>query len=268
MVKESSLLQVAIMAAIEAGKAILEIYTTDFDVVLKPDHSPITKADKIANALIFKHLKSTHIPIISEESQQQPFSERQHWDTCWIVDPLDGTKEFINRNGDFTVNIALVKQQKPVLGVIYIPVTQTLYFTAADAQSVCKHQLKTTIFSAESILKAAFEVKPCFVGDTLKILASRSHLNKETERYIETLKESGEVRIVQRGSSLKFCSIVEGEGHVYPRFSPTMEWDTAAGHALCSAVGIEVINQETEKPLLYNKENLYNPNFVVSTLPL
>lgn len=263
--KRTSALRTAIRAAIEAGSAILDIYNAGFEVRYKEDASPITIADKTANELIIKHLKTTNIPIISEESKQLPFSERRRWDSCWIVDPLDGTKEFINRNGDFTVNIALVVKQQPVLGVIYIPVTQILYFTAADTQSVFKHQLDDTTISVEVIQNAAVAVQPQVVGGTLKILASRSHLNKETKLYIEGLMKAREVRVIYRGSSLKFCFIAEGQGHVYPRFAPTMEWDTAAGHALCKAVGVEVINQETQQPLEYNKENLYNPNFVVRT---
>ena len=262
----TSLLHIAIKAAIEAGAAIMDIYNTNFEVAVKKDDSPITLADETANSIINSYLEKTEIPIISEENREQPYEEREHWETCWIVDPLDGTKEFVKHNGDFTVNIALLRERKPYLGVIYIPVTQTLYFTSEDAQNTLKYVLEDLMLPVSQIIAGALIIRPSKSVEPIHILASRSHLNQETEDYISKIKQGSEVAIVHRGSSLKFCSIAEGEGHVYPRFAPTMEWDTAAGHAICKAVGVEVIDQVTLKPLAYNKEILLNPNFVVSVL--
>ncbi len=255
---------IAIQASIEAGKAILEVYSKPIEVEIKGDDSPLTQADKNANDIINGYLKSTSIPIISEENKQLDYSERKDWKQCWIVDPLDGTKEFIKRNGEFTVNIALVENGNPLLGVIYVPVSKDLYFTSEDAKAF-KITLENEDASVEFILENASEIKPeTTTPSVVKIVGSRSHLNDDTKNFISEIEKKNSVEIVSKGSSLKFCLVAEGRANIYPRYAPTMEWDTAAGQAICQAAGVKVINNEDQKPLRYNKENLLNPYFLVS----
>tara|TARA_B100000949_G_C14279215_1_gene451058 strand:+ start:1022 stop:1807 length:786 start_codon:yes stop_codon:yes gene_type:complete len=258
----NTLLSVAIKAALAAGTEILMVYDTNFDVEQKKDDSPLTQADKNANEVINGYLKSTEIPIISEENRQLDYAERKDWSRCWIVDPLDGTKEFIKRNGEFTINIALVENGNPVLGVIYVPVSKELYFTSADGKTSKKIIISSENDPVEEILKNAKEIKPS-KASVVKIVGSRSHLNEETKNFIAEIAKQNEVEIVSKGSSLKFCLVAEGLAQLYPRFAPTMEWDTAAGHAICNAVGVSVIDQTTEKNMQYNKPNLLNNYFLV-----
>lgn len=257
-----SLLTIAIKAALEAGAEILKIYKTDFQVETKEDNSPLTEADNYANDVINTYLKTTGIPIISEENRQLAFKERENWTRCWIVDPLDGTKEFIKRNGEFTVNIALVDNGFPVLGVIYVPVSKELYFTSENGKSSKKITLSSEEVSVKEILKNAKIINPSKITSEVKIVNSRSHLSDETKSFISEIEKENFVEVVSRGSSLKFCLLAEGLAHIYPRFAPTMEWDTAAGHAICKAVGISVIDQTTGREMQYNKPNLLNHNFV------
>ena len=258
-------LQIAIEASLKAGEAIMKVYDTSFDVEIKDDKSPLTEADKKANDIINTFLKPTPIPIISEENKQIDYSTRKEWETCWIVDPVDGTKEFIKRNGEFTVNIALVKNGKPELGVIYVPASKTLYFADVIKQQAYKANLNDHITPLEEVLDCALNLQTKETCNLIEVVGSRSHMSQETMDFVEELKASGkEVEIVSKGSSLKFCLIAEGNADIYPRFAPTMEWDTAAGQAICNAVGVDVISKETEQPLLYNKENLLNPWFLVS----
>jgi 3'(2'), 5'-bisphosphate nucleotidase len=258
-------LTVAIQAAIDAGEAIMDVYATNFDIEIKGDESPLTQADKNANQVINSYLLKTGIPIISEENKQLDFEERKAWDTCWIVDPLDGTKEFIKRNGEFTVNIALVTNGNPILGVIYIPVSKTLYFTGADRSSSYKIVLGEEKVTDDYIFANATEIIPASTEDAvIKIVGSRSHLNDATTNFISEIEKSNKVEIVSKGSSLKFCLVAEGQAHLYPRYAPTMEWDTAAGQAICQVAGVKVIDNTTQQALRYNKENLLNPYFLVT----
>ncbi|MAB37572.1 MAG: 3'(2'),5'-bisphosphate nucleotidase [Aequorivita sp.] len=261
----NTLVRTAIKAALSAGTEILKIYDTNFDVEHKNDDSPLTQADKNANEVINEYLKPTQIPIISEENRQLDYAERKDWNRCWIVDPLDGTKEFIKRNGEFTVNIALVEKGNPVLGVIYVPVSKELYFTSSDGKTSKKIVITSENDSVEEILKNAKEIKPS-KASVVKIVGSRSHLNEDTKNFIAEIAKQNEVEIVSKGSSLKFCLVAEGLAQLYPRFAPTMEWDTAAGHAICNAVGISVIDQTTGKNMQYNKPNLLNNYFLVKVL--
>lgn len=256
----SPLLKIAIEASIDAGKEILKIYNTDFSVEVKTDESPLTLADKNANDVINSFLENTEIPIISEENKQIDYSERKDWDNCWIVDPLDGTKEFVKKNGEFTVNIALVENGVPKMGVIYVPVTKELYY-AEGLNAYKSSPVESNDF--DFILNNAKPLKPTSLSEPIKIVGSRSHLNDDTKAYISEIENSNKVEIVSKGSSLKFCLVAEGNAHIYPRFAPTMEWDTAAGQAICEAVGVSVIDQNTNKPLKYNKQNLLNPHFLV-----
>lgn len=257
-----SLLTIAIKAALVAGAEILKIYETDFNVETKDDASPLTQADKNANTAIMKYLFTTDIPIISEENRQLDYEERKDWKRCWIVDPLDGTKEFIKRNGEFTVNIALVENGAPILGVIYVPVSKELYYTSETGKESRKVIISSEEDSVKEIFAKAEAIKPSAITSEVKIVGSRSHLNKATEDFISEVKKKHKVEIVSKGSSLKFCLLAEGLAHLYPRYAPTMEWDTAAGHAICKAVGISVIDQTTGNEMIYNKPNLLNNYFV------
>src|SRR5690554_3965592 len=255
-----SYLSVAIEAALKAGTSILKVYETDFDVEIKGDKSPLTLADNHANDVINSFFGPTEIPIISEENKQLPFSDRKDWNRCWIVDPLDGTKEFLKRNGEFTVNIALIEKGVPVLGVIYVPVSKTLYFTA-DSHTSKKIVLTSQDSPIDNILEQAEEILPQPINGIVKIVGSRSHLNDDTARFISEIEKESKVEIVSMGSSLKFCMVAEGLAHIYPRYAPTMEWDTAAGDAICRAVGLQVVDQATGAALKYNKPNLLNNYF-------
>jgi 3'(2'), 5'-bisphosphate nucleotidase len=259
-------LQIAIKASLDAGEAIMKIYDTAFNVEYKDDKSPLTEADKKANTIINSYLIKTEFPIISEENKQIEYSKRKQWHTCWVVDPVDGTKEFIKRNGEFTVNIALVKHGKPIIGVIYVPATKVLYFADVNTNKGYKVELNSHKTSIEEVLEKTMLLQPKPTNpNPVQVVGSRSHMSQETLDFIEGLKTKGNaVEIVSKGSSLKFCLIAEGNADVYPRFAPTMEWDTAAGQAICNAVGVDVISKDTNQPLLYNKENLLNPWFLVS----
>jgi len=257
---------IAISAAIEAGKEIINVYNGEFDVELKEDASPLTIADKKANHIINQYLVKTAIPIISEENAQIDYKIRKDWNICWIVDPLDGTKEFIKRNDEFTVNIALVDSGKPMLGVIFVPVSKELYFADVKKMETRYVRLSTFEDSIEDIIQSSIKIgKYKNPMDEVRVVGSRSHMNKETADFVEGLKkEYKKVEIITKGSSLKFCLVAMGKADIYPRFAPTMEWDTAAAQAICEALGIKVISQETNDSLLYNKENLLNPWFLVS----
>ncbi|MHA6280375.1 3'(2'),5'-bisphosphate nucleotidase CysQ [Salinimicrobium sp. CAU 1759] len=259
-------LRTAIEAAIAAGKEIMKVYLKeDFQVEIKSDESPLTIADKRANDIINEFLRSTGIPIISEENVELSYEERKQWKECWIVDPLDGTKEFIKRNGEFTVNIALVSEGIPQLGVIFAPALDLLYFTLVLDRKAYKNSVPSGALDVDYLLKSAKEIRPVTKSKHIKVIGSRSHMNQETLNFIEELKKAEqEVQVVSRGSSLKFCLLAEGEAHYYPRFGPTMEWDTAAGQAICEAVGFSCKFNDSGKSITYNRENLRNDNFVVS----
>ncbi len=259
-------LQIAIKASLEAGRAIMQVYDTDFNVEYKDDKSPLTEADKKANKIINSYLIPTQIPIISEENKQIDYGIRKNWKTCWIVDPVDGTKEFIKRNGEFTVNIALVTNGKPDLGVIYVPAAKVIYFADVIKRAAYKTTLNSHDVSVDTVIQMASILQPKKPNsNSVQVVGSRSHMSIETLNYVEKLKKSGKkVEIVSKGSSLKFCLVAEGNADVYPRFAPTMEWDTAAGQAICNAVEIEVISNKSNKPLQYNKEDLLNPWFLVT----
>ncbi len=260
-------LKIAIQAAVHGGAEIMKIYQTDdFGVEMKEDNSPLTLADKKCNDIINSYLINTKFPIISEENKQLDFVDRKNWKTCWIVDPLDGTKEFVKRNGEFTVNIALVKNGKPQLGVIYVPDTKELYFADVDVKKAAKVILSKHEVHVEELNLNSNLIHPKKIDKKLaKVVGSRSHMSDATQEFVDSLQSDyEEVEIVSKGSSLKFCLVAEGKADIYPRFAPTMEWDTAAGQAICEAVGLKVISKETNKPLLYNKENLLNPWFKVN----
>ncbi len=243
----------AVQAAEEASKVILEVYNSpDFEAEVKGDNSPLTLADKKGHAVIALILEATGIPVLSEEGKHLPYEERKSWDYFWMVDPLDGTKEFIKRNGEFTVNIALIKKNTPVLGVVAVPVTgEVFYASAGNGAFVKKGSLVTTLPKRRN-----WDLSQ----QGLRVVASRSHMNDETQRFIDSLNQPV---LVSKGSSLKFMLLAEGKADVYPRFAPTMEWDTAAAHAIVNETGLKVLRQGTEMELIYNKEDLLNPYFLV-----
>lgn len=258
-------LKTAIEAALKAGKAVMQVYNTVFEVEVKADNSPITQADQQANTIINSFLEPTKTPIISEENKQTAFSIRKDWTKCWIIDPVDGTKEFVKKNDEFTINIALIINGNPQLGVVYAPALKALYFADCTTKKAYKINLESLDINIDDVLKKAKPIQPNLsIKKTIKVLASRSHINKKTIAFIEALKEKGfTVEVDSVGSSLKFCLIAEGLAHVYPRFGPTMEWDSAAGHAICNAVDIEVFSAKNKNALSYNKQNLLNPDFLV-----
>ena len=258
------LLTTAIEAALEAGKVILEIYKSDdFEVEIKGDNSPLTKADKASHNTLVSYLEKTGVPILSEEGKEIPFKERKDWKQLWILDPIDGTKEFIKRNGEFTVNIALVAEQRTVLGVIFVPALGDLYFSTLALGSF-KINIDLKSYSIENILETADKLPLEREDKTFTIVASRSHMSAETEGYVTEMKaKHGTVNLISKGSSLKLCMVAEGQADCYPRFAPTMEWDTAAGQAICEHAGFKVIDWNTKKDMLYNREKLLNNWFLV-----
>ena len=258
------LLEIAKQAALEAGAEIMKIYTDpaqDFGVEKKSDNSPLTLADKAAHLCILRYLDETGIPILSEEGQHLPFEERKEWNRMWVVDPLDGTKEFIKKNREFTVNIALVENGTPVLGVIYIPVTDILYYGIVG-EGAWKETPSTPPSMGRTKENLPIDGK---VGRwSFVVVVSRSHMSPETEEYISQLRKNHDkIQLISSGSSIKICLVAEGTADSYPRFAPTMEWDTAAGDAIARAAGRQVVNIQTSQPLLYNKEDLHNPWFLV-----
>ena len=259
-------INLAIKAAIEAGREILNIYNSpdeDFSIELKKDNSPLTKADKASHEIIIAILSETGFPVLSEEGKNIAYNERKKWSTFWLIDPLDGTKEFIKRNGEFTVNIALINNGSPVLGVIYIPVIKTIYLGGLNVGAWKKENVKiNTVF--DEMKKEGAKLPLQLKKRRYTIVGSRSHMNDETKNYINELRrEHPGLDMVTSGSSVKICMVAEGLADEYPRFGPTMEWDTAAGHAIANAAGKKIWLTDFSNELSYNKDNLLNPFFIV-----
>lgn len=257
--------------ALQAGRAIMDIYARpeeSWEVERKADNSPLTLADRESHRIIARTLEPTDIPLLSEEGAHLSYEMRRKWHRLWVVDPLDGTKEFLKRNGEFTVNIALVEDGVPVMGVIFAPALLRLWWGAkgmgAFTASVSEGQNvegKPVYVVGES---QNLPLKERMCGQPCRVVASRSHLSPETEVFIDSLRQKyGEVQTVSAGSSLKLCLVADGNADIYPRLAPTMEWDTAAGHAIALAAGCTVTDAATGQPLLYNKEDLHNPFFIV-----
>ena len=260
--------------AIQAGKAILDIYhSDDFNIEAKGDGSPLTKADKAANEIIVTQLQELfpEIPILSEEGRDIPFSERKNWQRFFLVDPLDGTKEFIKQNGEFTVNIALIENGHPIAGVVYAPVLNALYASEKQTNNHWLLEINTANDQPQDESPTGSETNLHIAENTPKpfsIVASRSHNNEQTQEFIADMEEKHKsIEIVSMGSSLKLCLVAEGKADVYPRLGPTMEWDTAAAHAIALAANCSVLEYDTQQPLTYNKENLLNPHFIVTRNP-
>jgi len=263
----NNLISTAIKAAVKAGRAVMHIYADSADgltVERKEDNSPVTIADMTSHNIIAEILGPTNLPVLSEEGKQIRWEVRQQWKSFWLVDPLDGTKEFIKRNGEFTVNIALIEDNKPVSGVIYIPVTATLYAGITSEDSWKLEDVSGEEVSFEE-MKTRGKKLPCReLPETFTVLESRSHRNHKTKRYIERLQMSeNPVDVLPVGSSIKLCMVAEGSAHEYRRHGPTMEWDTAAGHAIANAAGKKMMLTDRSGELTYNKKNLVNPDFII-----
>ena len=254
MSKYSKELEIAVSAALEAGDEIMDVYnnTEDINYEKKSDDSPLTIADKRSHNKIVSYLEETGINVISEESKSIEYNERRNWEEYWLVDPLDGTKEFIKKNGEFTVNIALIKNNKPHLGIVYCPTQKTLYYNDHEKNVYKKVGENITNLNKRNSVNESTE--------GLRVVVSRSHMSKETSEYVSKLIKP---KLISCGSSLKFLYIADNKADIYPRFGPTMEWDTGAAHSILNALDIQVINLETGRELSYNKENLLNPHFII-----
>ncbi len=258
-------LEIAIHAALQAGEKIRTIYREEeHGVSYKTDNSPLTRADSAAHDCIASYLAETKIPLLSEEdARNHGFEERKNWSRCWIVDPLDGTKEFIKRNGEFTVNIALAANGVPMLGVIYAPILDVLYFAEKDAGAFLIRNTKDDAYSSEMMRAKAISLPLQPLPQICTVVGSRSHASSETDAFVEQLRTGfGTVDFIAAGSSLKFGLIAEGKAHVYPRFAPTMEWDTAAGQIIVAESGGNMIDYHAKKPMTYNREELRNDWFL------
>ena len=251
MMDIQNLLKISKRAALLAGDAIMKVYQQgDFNISIKSDDSPLTEADRLAHEIIMDHLNETSLPIISEEGEQVAYNVRKNWDYYWLVDPLDGTKEFINRNGEFTVNIALIHDRNPILGVVYVPLSNDLYW-AISSQGA---------FALNGNSNEYRSLKVSILSDKVtNVLCSRSHMNLETQDYIDDMINP---KVTKMGSSLKFINIADGKADIYPKFGTTMEWDTAAAQIILEEAGgkVEKLNRKRER-LLYNKISLENPAF-------
>lgn len=255
--------ELSVLASINAGAKILEVYANTIEVNYKEDQSPLTLADHLAHNAIVDVLASSGFPILSEEGNHYSYDVRSKWNTYWLIDPLDGTKEFIKRNGEFTVNIALIHDGRPIWGVVYAPVLRTIYWGGQDSGSI-KAENVSQNDSLEDLEARAVRIRAVGEASPYVIVGSRSHSSRETEKFVEeTKREKGEIEFVSMGSSLKICLVAEGKAQIYPRFAPTMEWDTAAGHAVAVGAGCRIFEPETYEDLKYNKENLLNPWFIV-----
>nr|WP_215224857.1 3'(2'),5'-bisphosphate nucleotidase CysQ [Echinicola shivajiensis] len=243
------LTQIAVRAAKAAGEEIMKVYqSADFGLEYKADVSPLTKADKAAHKVIMEELERTGIPVLSEEGRDIPYEERKSWEYFWMVDPLDGTKEFVKRNGEFTVNIALIHKGMPIIGVLYAPVLKWMYW-GNSIEGAWKQEGENMPSKLE--LDKEAEVKT--------IVVSLSHQSQETKAFLEDYPD---VDVINMGSSLKFMLLAENKAQIYPRFAPTMEWDTAAAHAILLSLGADVCRIPEKDSLVYNKENLLNPFFI------
>lgn len=246
-----------IESARAAGEAILAIYkTANLEIEEKGDGSPLTKADRVAHTIIQRALEKTGLPILSEEGRDVSFAERKKWKKFWMVDPLDGTKEFIKMNGEFTVNIALIENGRPTYGIVHVPVSGETFYGGQDEEAVkIKDKQKFNLNRKSNATSLAEMMKT----KTIKVVASRSYLNTETKLFLAKLDN---VQTVAMGSSLKFLAIADAKAEMYPRFAPTMEWDTAASHAILNSLGYKIYQKQSNYELIYNKKNLLNPHFI------
>lgn len=253
-------LSTGLKAAVEAAEAIMEIYNTPYDKQLKQDGSPVTEADLISSSIIHNHLIPTGLPITGEEAPKVNYNIRKEWGLHWCVDPLDGTKEFIRKNGEFVVCIALIQHQHPILGIIASPVAKKMLVGGKTLNGAY-----TLNFNEVSLTKKWKKLPPLSpLNNPLVVISSRSHRDEKSQHFIKTLEQQKlNITTAQMGSALKFFDLAQGKIDIYPRFAPTMEWDIAAGHAIYEVLGGKIIAVDTNQPLKYNKENLVNPHFII-----
>jgi len=259
--------KLAVDAAVEGGIKIMEVYNSaKINVMLKKDFSPLTEADLKSNEIIGNHLVKSKLPVLSEEERNITYEKRKDWDIFWLVDPLDGTKEFIKRKGEFTVNIALIEKNVPAFGVIYAPFPRNLYFSVPGEGSYKISEVSYDSVKNKSLkylIKMATPLPLSVKRDRFTVIGSRSHMSIKTKIYLKKLKKQyRDLKIIQIGSSLKLCLIAEGGIDIYPRFSPSMEWDIAAGHAIIEGAGFKIYEIKNKNPLIYNKKDLRNPPFI------
>lgn len=251
--------RIAIDAAFNAAKVIMEIYQESISPSLKLDGSPVTKADLASSQIIHSLLAKTGIPVTGEEVEKEPFETRKNWKECWCVDPLDGTKEFIKKNGEFVISIGLIKENRPVFGILASPVAQKILIGGSDIGAA--YLFKFCQLDRPERWRELSRLEE--LNSPLVIVSSRSHYSGDLLKLVELIQEQhGIIAPAQMGSALKFFDLALGKADLYPRFAPTMEWDIAAGQAIYEVLGGEVIAVETGKPLTYNKENLKNPYFI------
>ncbi len=238
----------------KAGEAILAVYGSPTCADHKADKSPVTAADRLSHEIVSAYLQGQYpFPVLSEEGKDIAFDERKGWDVFWLLDPLDGTKEFMNRNGEFTVNVALIQRGMPVMGAVYVPVTKVLYY-AIKGEGAYR-------IENDRALRLPLKVR----RNGFTVVGSRSHTSREFDEYLQALGvRHSDLSIVSAGSSLKFCLVAEGLADLYPRLGPTMEWDTAAGQAIVEEAGGRVVDAGSGKPLTYNKADLKNPHFIAT----
>jgi 3'(2'), 5'-bisphosphate nucleotidase len=262
------LLKLAVSAALKAGDKVLHIYNTDFYVETKSDNTPVTLADKTSGKCITDILSVSGIPVISEEEHVADYSIRKNWKYVWIVDPLDGTKEYVKRNGEFAINIALVENERPVIGVIYAPVFHDIYFASIDSGSfkITQNDIIVELTKQnlpDNLFEYAKKLPSQKLPENYTVVASRSHLSREVNNRVEELKNLyGNIDFINVGSSIKQCWVAEGRAHEYPRYGTTMEWDTAAGQCILEQSGNALIDVSTGLPMKYNKENMLNNYFI------
>jgi len=251
---------IAIEATIEASKEIMRIYSKPFDKALKKDGSPVTEADLASSRIISSFLSKSNIPIICEEIDVESYEKRKTWNSFWLVDPLDGTKEFINGNGEFAINIALLEKNEPIFGIVCSPVQELILLGGKE--------IGVFIFNFNDAHNsdAWQEINNKPINNPITIATSRRHSSSKDILFFHELQvKFGKTQFIEKGSALKFIDLALGKADLYPRFAPTMEWDTASGHAIISALGGVIIHPETRKSLTYNKEDLHNPHFIAKT---
>ena len=254
--------------SLAAGREIMAVYGQELTVEAKADDSPLTIADQRSHRVIDAGLKSAYpeIPVLSEEGSEIPYEERKRWQRFWLVDPLDGTKEFIKRNGEFTVNIALIEEDYPVLGAIYVPATDVFYYGEENGGAYKLEGASAVKFgNAAALREKSIPISARKALDKNRVVTSRSHMSAETQEFIDRLNDGGKpIECVSAGSSLKFCLVAEGQADYYPRFAPTMEWDTAAGQAIVEAAGGIVQDTKDQSRFSYNQKSLKNGWFLAA----
>jgi 3'(2'), 5'-bisphosphate nucleotidase len=253
---------------VRATDEVLDVYNSkEFGIIEKDDKSPLTIADKKSHECILDGLSKLDkkFPVLSEEGKEISYEERKRWEYFWLIDPLDGTKEFIKKNGEFTINIALIEKDKPILGLVSVPARKEIYFAVSGIGAYKIKYTGKTFINNDELYSNAVKLPFKEEREEIIVVGSRSHLDEKTEKYIESIKKIGSVSVISLGSSFKICYLAEGKADVYPRYGKTMEWDIAAGHIILEEAGGKIINAETFERIRYNKINLENPPFIAKS---